>query len=104
MTVTGNAALPCAPVRREQAQEEQQRLLDRDLVRLLVDEVEPLGRAVEDGAEVGADRRDEPLRLADRLRSRASRVARLLRGERVRRDASTPSGPSTSGSTYEAAE
>ena len=46
--------LAVAAVRAEQAEEEEQRLLDRHLVRLLVDEVEPLGRAVEDRAEIGA--------------------------------------------------
>ena len=74
-----------AAVRAEQAEEEQQRLLDRHLVRLLVDEIEPLGRAVEDGAEVGADHRHEPLRLADRGREPGRRVGVVgpLAGERV---------------------
>jgi hypothetical protein len=50
----------------DQPQVEQERKLDRHLVRLLVDEVEALAGAVEDGAEVGTDRRHEALGLADR--------------------------------------
>ena len=56
-----------APVRADQAQVEQQRLVDRHVLRLLVDEVDPLGRAVEDDAHLGADGAHEVLRLADRL-------------------------------------
>ena len=59
-------------VRAEEAQEEQQRLLDRDLVALLVDEVEPFCRAVEGSAEVRPDRGDQLLRLADQARSDVS--------------------------------
>ena len=89
-------SLPAA--RADQAQEEQQRLLDGDLAALLVDEEEPLARAVEDGAEVGADRADEPLRLPDRLAQRdRRRAARSVNP--CAETASTPSGPSTSGST-----
>ena len=94
----------CQPARADQAQEEQQRLLDRDLAALLVDEEEPLAGAVEDRAEVGADRADEPLRLADRLAQRdaRSRVASVVNP--CAETASTPSGPSTSGRTNDAAE
>ena len=56
-----------AAVRADQAQVEQERLVDRHVLRLLVDEVDPLGGAVEDDAHLGADRADEVLRLADRL-------------------------------------
>ena len=70
MTVIGNASFPRRPLLADQAQEEQQRLLDRNLAALLVDEVEPLGRAVEDDAEIGADRGDELLGLPDRLAQR----------------------------------
>ena len=59
--------LAAPAVRADQPQEEQQRLLDRDLAAPLVDEVEPLGRAVEDDAEVGTDGRHELLHLPDRL-------------------------------------
>ena len=54
-------------VRAHQPQEEQQRLLDRDLTAPFVDEVEPLGSAVEDDAEVRADGGHELLHLPDRL-------------------------------------
>jgi hypothetical protein len=50
-----------------EADEEEERLLHRYLRSELVDQVEPLGGLVEDGAEVGAHGRDEPLRLADGL-------------------------------------
>ena len=40
-------------------EEEEQRLLDGDFVPALVDQVEPLRSAIEDDAEVGADRADE---------------------------------------------
>ena len=69
VTVTGNGELAVPAVRAEQAQEEEQRLLDRDLVALLVDEVEPFRRPVEDDAEVRPDRGHEPLRLADQSES-----------------------------------
>ena len=59
---------PALSVRAEQAEEEQQLLLDRNFARLVVDEVDALAALVEDDAEVGADRRDQPLRLAERLR------------------------------------
>jgi len=52
-------------------------LLDRHLVRLLVDEVKPLGRAVEDGTEIGAHDRHEPFRLADRGREPGGRIGVL---------------------------
>ena len=87
--MTGKATLPSTPRSREQPQEEQERLLDRDLAALLVDEIEALARLVEDGAEVGADRRHEPLRLADRLRQRLA-LAQLLGEEAVRRDRLDP--------------
>ena len=69
----------------DQAQIEQERLLDGHLARLLVDQVEPLARAVEDGAEVGAHRGHEPLRLADRRRE-AVAVGVAVARERVRGD------------------
>ena len=105
VTVTGNASLPVPPVRADQPQVEEQRLLDRDLARLLVDEVEPLARAVEDGAEVGADRRR---RGASPAPIDAARLARRppspSLGNACAATTSTPSGPSTSGRTYDAAE
>ena len=58
------------PVGGEQAQEEQELLLDRHLAGLVVDEEDPLGGRVEHGAEVGADGRDEALRLPERLGER----------------------------------
>ena len=86
----GELALPA--VGADQPQEEQQRLLDRDLARLLVDQEEPLAGPVEDDAEVGADRRDEPLRLADRLPQPGRRLA-AVRGEAVRADRLHPERP-----------
>ena len=75
------------PVRGEQAEEEEKLLLDRDLVRLLVDEVDPLARAVEDDAEVGADCRDEALCMAERLADAVGRLGVLaavgMRGDRL---------------------
>ena len=85
VTVTGKATLPSIAAVGEQAHVEQQRLVDRHLVPLLVDEVEPLARLVEDGAEVGADRRHEPLRVADRLRERLARRRAPRRRSRARR-------------------
>ena len=67
VTVIGNASLPAAAVRADQAQVEQQRLVDGNLLRLLVDEVDALGGAVEDDAHLRADGAHEVLRLADRL-------------------------------------
>ena len=78
--------LAAPAVRSDQAQEEQQRLLDRDLVAALVDQVEALGGTVEDGAEIRADRRDELLRLPDQAAQLAARLLRLVRREGVRRD------------------
>ena len=69
----------------EQAHVQQQRLVDRNLAALFVDEVEPLAGLVEDGAEVGADRGDEALGVPHRLRERLA-VRRLLGEEAVRRD------------------
>src|SRR5207237_8214445 len=75
------------PAWADQSQEEEERFLDRELVTLLVDEEQALARAVEDRAEVGADRGDEPLRMADRLaqggggRGRLGREA--MRGHRL---------------------
>ncbi len=77
--------LAAVAVRADQPEVEQERELDRHLARLLVDQVEPLARAVEDGAEVGADRGDEPLRLADRRREPV-RARLAVARERVRRD------------------
>ena len=53
---------------------------------LLVDEVEPLAGLVEDGAEVGADRGDEPLQCARSPARSDSRSASSLGEEAVRRD------------------
>src|SRR5919197_390710 len=76
-----------AAVRADQAQEEEERLLHRDLLAALVDEVQPLGRAVEDDAEVGADGAHEPARLRDRLLEPLARAWLLpLGGEGMRRD------------------
>jgi hypothetical protein len=47
VTVIGNGELAPLTVRADQAKEEQQRLLDGNLAAALVDEVEPLRRAVE---------------------------------------------------------
>ena len=55
-------------------------------LRLLVDQVEPLGGAVEDDAEVGADRADEPLRLRRSPRAAPCVARRVVARERVRRD------------------
>ena len=80
-------------VRGDQAEVEQQCLLDGDLVAALVDQVEPLAGAVEHGAEVGADGAHEPLGLSDRLAE--ERLASLLplgggrelvRGDRLDRE------------------
>ena len=51
----------------QQVQEEQELLLDGNLARLVVDEVDALAGRVEDDAEVGSDRRHEPLRLPEGL-------------------------------------
>src|SRR5437764_434497 len=59
--------LAATAVRADQAQEEEQRLLDGDLAALLVDQEEALAGAVEDGAEISCHGGDEPFRLADRL-------------------------------------
>ena len=75
--------LAAVAVRAQQAQEEQQRPLERHLVGLLVDQEEPLARAVEDDAEVGADRADQPLRLVERLPQRDDAL-RAVGGELVR--------------------
>ena len=85
VTVIGNAALPCTPALREQPYVQQQRLVDGNLVALLVDEVEAFAGLVEDGAEIRPDRRDEPLRVPDRLRQRLA-VGELVGEEPVRRD------------------
>ena len=67
-----------------------------------VDEEEPLGGAVEDDPEIGADRRHEPARGVDR-RELLARVASSAKNP-CAPIASTPSGPSTSGSVNDAAE
>ena len=59
-------------VRCDEAQEEQELLLDLHLSRTLVDEVEAFRRAVEGDAEVRTDGRNEPLHLAERLRQSGS--------------------------------
>ena len=76
-------ALP--PALREQPDVQQQRLVDGNLVALLVDEVQPLAGLVEDRAEIRSDRGHESLRVADRLRQRLA-VGELVREEAVRRD------------------
>ena len=86
VTVIGSASVPLFPSEASRLQEEEELLLDGHLVRLLVDEVDPLARAVEDDAEVGADRRDEPLRLAERLADAVGRARRPLAAVRVRGD------------------
>ena len=75
---------PALSVRAEQAEEEQQLLLDRHFARLVVDEVDALAALVEDDAEVGADRCDQPLRLAERLRQARGDGNRGLAAVRVR--------------------
>ena len=77
--------LPVRPAFGEQAHEQEQRLVDGNLVALLVHEVEPLAGLVEDGAEIGTDRRHEALRVPDRLRQ-ALANGRLLREEAMGRD------------------
>ena len=103
VTVFGKAALPSDPALGEQAHVEQQRLVDGDLVALLVDEVEPLAGLVEDRAEIGADRGDErfvwPIACASVSRSAVSSAKKPCA-----EIASTPSGPTTSGSTNDEAE
>ena len=101
--MTGTATLALRAALAEQPQEEQQCLLDRHLLAALVDEDEPLGRAVEDRAEVGADRRDDPLRVSDAC-ARLRVASRWSVKNPCVVTASTPSGPTTSGSTNEAAE
>ena len=93
VTVTGKASLAVAALG-QQAHVEQQRLVDRHLVPLVVDEVEALARLVEHRAEVGADRRHEPpvrgrsparaspARRAPRRRSRGRRSPRRPPGRR----------------------
>ena len=84
--------LPNPAVRAEELEEEQQRAVERDLLRLLVDEMQALGPTVEDDAEVGTERSHEPLRLLDELREvRPTLVA--LGDERVRRDRLDPERP-----------
>ena len=78
--------LPAPAVASDQAQEEQQRLLDRYLAAALVDEIEALGRTVEDHAEVGADRGDELLHLPDRLSQQRGAGIGPVRREPVRGD------------------
>ena len=46
-------------------------------MRLLVDEVEPFARAVEDDAEVGSDCRDEARCMAERLADAVGRLGVL---------------------------
>ena len=84
----GERELAAPSIRDDQPQKEEQRLFDRHFPRLLVDEVKPLSRAVEDGAEACADGRDEPLRLLDRRSEPVRRVRglRSLPRERVRGD------------------
>ena len=81
----GERELSVPPVRAEEAEEQQQRLLDGHLARLLVDEVQPFGGTVEDRAEIRPDHGHEPLRLADRGREsgRSVRVLGPLPGECV---------------------
>ena len=88
----------------DQAEEEQQRLVGGDLAALLVDEEEPVACPVEDGAEVGADRADQPLGLPDRLAQREGRCALDSVVNPCAETASIPSGPSSSGSTNDDAE
>src|SRR5262249_50702315 len=71
----------------DQGDEEEQGLLDRDLDAPLVDDEQPLARTIEDGAEVGADRRHQPAGLPDGLAERRLRRRRLgrepVRGDRL---------------------
>ena len=75
--------LPALAVRADQPKVEEQRLLDRDLVSALVDQIEPLGGPVEDHAEVRADRGDELLGLADQAAQARGGAVRARRAERV---------------------
>src|SRR6266700_2501796 len=82
----GELAAPA--VGAEQPDQEQQRLLDGDLPASLVDQEEPLGGPVEDGAEIRTDRGNEPLRLTDgfpqRRRAGGGRVGNKgVRGDRL---------------------
>ena len=69
----------------------------------LVDQVEPLAGLVEHGPEIGADRGDEALGVTDRLRERLA-VAVSSAKKPCAEIASTPIGPTTSGSTNDDAE
>ena len=91
----GELALPT--VGAHQAQVEQQSLLDRDLACLLVDQEEPLAGSVEDDSETS--------RFAWPTASRSPVGGSLPSAAKPWAEtASTPSGPISSGSTYEVAE
>ena len=83
VTLTGTAMRPAPAAPDEQAQVEQQHLLLRHLLPRLVHEVEPLAGSVEDDAELGADRGDQPPRLVERL-AVGERPRGGVRGERMR--------------------
>ena len=103
MTVTGKRELAVAAVGAEQAQEEQQRLLDRDLAAgssIRYSRSPARSKTTPRSAPTAVD---EPLRLADRLAQRA-RASAPSEAKPCAVTASTPSGPSRSGSTNEAAE
>ena len=88
----------------DQAEVQQQGLFDGDLPRLVVDQVEALGGPVEDDAQVGSDGSDEAFRLADEPPERRGLPGGRSGVNECAATASTPSGPSTSGSTNDAAE
>ena len=103
VTVIGTATLPVVPFAPSRRRNSSSVCSTGISLPVLVDQEEALGGAVEDGAEVGADGGHEPLRVADRLREPARGLAPSAKNP-CADTASTPSGPTTSGSTNEAAE
>src|SRR5207302_10730424 len=81
----GKGKIAAPPDGADQAQKEQQGLLDRNLAPALVDEIEALRRAVEDDAEIPYDSGNEPLDLTDRLAEQMRPFVRSIRREAVRR-------------------
>src|SRR5919108_2744858 len=80
----GKLAAPA--VAPDQPEVQQERLLDRDFARRVVNEIHPLGRPVENDAEVSADRADKALRLADEAPQRRRLAGSNVRRERMRGD------------------